>query len=158
MDIKRIGETPSDKGPEDHLTGRVRLDPLISPPEPARVAMAKVTFEPGARTAGHTHPPQQTLIVTEGCGWARREGGPKETIRSGDVVWFIPHERHWHGATASIGMTRIAVQEREDGSTVDWLEQVSQEDYQAGVGNGVAHRTPSSFAPLRPRRCLLAIG
>ncbi|MBO0903236.1 (R)-mandelonitrile lyase [Jiella sonneratiae] len=131
MEIKRIGETPSGEGPADYFTGRVRLDPLYSAPEPARVAMARVTFEPGARTAWHTHPLGQTLIVTEGCGWVRREGGAKEIIRPGDVVWFGPGERHWHGATATTGMTHIAVQERQDGSPVDWLEQVSDEDYAA---------------------------
>ena len=132
MEIKRSGETPSGRGPADYFTGQVRVDPLISPPEPARVAAARVTFEPGARTAWHTHPLGQTLLVTEGCGWVRKEGGPKETIRPGDIVWFAPGERHWHGATATTGMTHIAIQERENGSPVDWLEHVSDEDYQAG--------------------------
>ena len=132
MDIKRCGETPSGTGPTEYFTGRVRIDPVISPPEPARVAAAKVTFEPGARTAWHTHPLGQTLVVTDGCGWVRKEGGPKETIRPGDVVWFAPGERHWHGATATTAMTHIAIQERENGSPVDWLEHVSDEDYQAG--------------------------
>lgn len=131
MDIKRSGDTPSTEGPADYFTGRVRIDPLASPPGPARVAVAKVTFEPGARTAWHTHPLGQTLIVTDGCGWVRREGEARQTIRPGDVVWFAPGERHWHGATATTAMTHIAIQERHDGSAADWLEQVSDEDYGA---------------------------
>ncbi|MBP0616451.1 (R)-mandelonitrile lyase [Jiella mangrovi] len=129
MDIKRSGETPSSEGPAEYFSGRVRIDPVISPAEPARVAAAKVTFEPGARTAWHTHPLGQTLIVTDGCGWVQKEGGPKETICPGDIVWFAPGERHWHGATATTGMSHIAIQERENGSPVDWLEHVSDEDY-----------------------------
>ena len=103
MDIKRSGSQPSGKGPADWFTGTVRVDPLFSPPEPARVRGALVTFEPGARTAWHTHPLGQTLIVTAGCGWAQREGGPIEEIRPGDVVWFPPGEKHWHGASATDG-------------------------------------------------------
>ena len=129
MDITRAGSTPSGRGPAEYFTGSVRVDPLASPPEPARVAMAHVTFEPGARTAWHTHPLGQTLIVTQGCGWVQRAGGPREEIRPGDVVWIPPGEKHWHGATALTGMSHVAVQERLHGSPVDWLEQVSDEDY-----------------------------
>lgn len=129
MEIKRNGSQPSAAGSTDYFTGGVRLDPLFSPPEPARVAMAHVTFEPGARTAWHTHPLGQTLIVTAGCGWAQRDGGPVEEIRSGDVVWFAPGERHWHGATATTAMSHIAIQEKLDGKAVDWLEQVTDENY-----------------------------
>ncbi len=129
MDIRRAGSQPSGKGPADYFTGQVRIDPLFNPPEPARIATALVTFEPGARTAWHTHPLGQTLIVTAGCGWAQREGGPVEEIRPGDVVWFPPGEKHWHGATATTAMTHIALQEKLDGSAVEWLEQVSEADY-----------------------------
>jgi quercetin dioxygenase-like cupin family protein len=125
MDIKRSGSAPSTRGSADYFTGAVRIDPLISPPEPARVAIAHVTFEPGARTAWHTHPLGQTLIVTSGLGWAQRDGGPIEEIRPGDVVWFPPGEKHWHGATTTTGMSHIAVQERLDGQAVTWLEQVN---------------------------------
>jgi quercetin dioxygenase-like cupin family protein len=121
MEIKRAGSQPSGKGPADYFTGTVRIDPLFSPPDPARVAMALVTFEPGARTAWHTHPFGQTLIVTAGCGWVRREGGA--------VVFFAPGEKHWHGATATTAMSHIAIQEKLDGSPVDWMEQVSDADY-----------------------------
>jgi quercetin dioxygenase-like cupin family protein len=129
MEIRRSGSQPSGKGPADYFTGSVRVDPLISPPEPARVAAAHVTFEPGARTAWHTHPLGQTLIVTAGCGWTQREGGPIEEIRPGDVVWFEPGEKHWHGATPSTGMSHIAIQERLDGSPVTWLEPVTDAQY-----------------------------
>jgi quercetin dioxygenase-like cupin family protein len=129
MEIKRSGSQPSGKGPADWFTGAVRIDPLFSPPDPARVAGACVTFEPGARTAWHTHPLGQTLVVTAGCGWAQREGGPVEEIRPGDVVWFPPGEKHWHGATATTGMTHIAIQEKLDGKAVDWLEQVTDDQY-----------------------------
>ncbi|MBU6448560.1 MAG: cupin domain-containing protein [Rhodospirillales bacterium] len=133
MDIKRAGSQPSAKGPDEYFTGIVRIDPLNSPAEPARVAMALVTFEPGARTAWHTHPLGQTLIVTAGCGWVQREGGPVETIRPGDVVWFQPDEKHWHGATATTAMSHIAVQEKENGSPVTWMEMVSDADYARGL-------------------------
>ncbi len=129
MDITRSGSQPSQKGPADWFTGQVRIDPLFSPPAPARVAGALVTFEPGARTAWHTHPLGQTLIVTAGCGWVQREGGPVEEIRPGDVVWFPPGEKHWHGATATTGMSHIAIQEKLNGSPVTWMEQVSDEQY-----------------------------
>jgi quercetin dioxygenase-like cupin family protein len=135
MEIKRSGSQPSRKGPADYFAGTVRMDPLIEAPEPARVRSVSVTFEPGARTAWHTHPLGQTLIVTAGCGWAQRDGGPVEVIRPGDAVWFAPGEKHWHGATASTAMTHIAIQEALNGSPVDWLEQVSEEQYLAGSGN-----------------------
>src|SRR3954464_7156563 len=108
VEIKRVGSRPSGKGPAEWFTGAVRVDSLVDAGEPARVAAAMVTFEPGARTAWHTHPLGQTLIVTAGCGWGQREGGPVEEIRPGDVVWFAPGEKHWHGATATTGMTHIA--------------------------------------------------
>lgn len=129
MKIQRIGSKPSGKGPAEYFTGTVRIDPLNEPPEPARVSMALVTFEPGARTAWHTHPFGQTLIVTTGAGWVQREGGIKENIFPGDVVYFEPNEKHWHGATADTAMSHIAVQEKENGSPVDWLEQVIDEHY-----------------------------
>lgn len=129
MKIERIGTRPSDAGSAEYFTGKVRIDPLMSAPDPARVACARVTFEPGARTAWHTHPLGQTLIVTEGCGWAQRDGGPVEEIRPGDVVWFAPGEKHWHGAAATTAMTHIAIQEKLDGKAVDWLEQVSDAQY-----------------------------
>ena len=129
MEIKRSGSQASGKGPPEWFTGTVRIDPLVNAPAPARVVAASVTFEPGARTAWHTHPLGQTLIVTAGCGWARREGGPVEEIRPGDVVWFPPGEKHWHGATAVTAMSHIAVQEKLDGSPVVWMEQVSDEQY-----------------------------
>jgi quercetin dioxygenase-like cupin family protein len=129
MEIKRAGSQPSGKGPVDYFTGTVRIDPQFSPPDPARVVAALVTFEPGARTAWHTHPLGQTLIVTSGCGWAQRLGGPIEEIRPGDVVWFPPGEKHWHGATSTTAMSHIAIQEKLDGSTVSWMEQVTEEQY-----------------------------
>ncbi len=129
MEIKRAGSQPSGIGPAAWFTGTVRIDPLLTAPDPARVGMALVTFEPGARTAWHTHPFGQTLIVAAGCGWARRDGGPVEEIRPGDVVWFAPGEKHWHGATATTAMSHIAIQERLNGSPVDWLELVNDADY-----------------------------
>jgi quercetin dioxygenase-like cupin family protein len=129
MEIKRSGSQPSGKGPSDYFTGSVRIDPLFNPPEPARVAMALVTFEPGARTAWHTHPLGQTLIITAGSGWVQREGGPKEDIHPGDVVYFTPGERHWHGATSTTAMSHIAIQEKLNGSPVDWMEQVTDAQY-----------------------------
>ena len=129
MEIKRIGSQPSGKGPAEYFTGSVRIDPLFQPPEPARARGASVTFEPGARTAWHTHPLGQTLIVTAGCGWVQREGGPIEEIRPGDVVWFTPGEKHWHGATPSTAMTHIAIQEALNGKVVDWLEKVGDDQY-----------------------------
>src|SRR5271169_3327245 len=130
MEIKRSGSEPSGKGPTDYFTGVVRIDPLFQAPDPARVRCGSVTFEPGARTAWHTHPLGQTLIVTSGHGRAQRWGGPIEEIRPGDVVWFPPGEKHWHGASPSTAMTHIAIQEKLDGKVVDWMEQVSDEQYQ----------------------------
>jgi len=129
MEIKRAGSQPSNQGPADWFTGTVRIDPLHQTGAPARVACASVTFEPGARTAWHTHPLGQTLIVTSGCGRAQREGGPIEEIRPGDVVWFPPGERHWHGAAPTTAMTHTAIQEQLDGKAVDWMEKVSDEQY-----------------------------
>jgi quercetin dioxygenase-like cupin family protein len=129
MDIKRVGSQPSNPGPADWFTGNVRIDPLFTAPDPARVGGVLVTFEPGARTAWHTHPLGQTLIVTAGCGWAQRDGGAVEEIRPGDVVWFPPGEKHWHGAAASTAMSHIAIQEKLDDSAVQWLEQVSDAQY-----------------------------
>jgi len=129
MEIKRAGSQPSAKGPADWFTGTMRIDPLFSAPAPARVAGASVTFEPGARTAWHTHPLGQTLIVTGGCGRVQREGSPIEEIRPGDVVWFPPGEKHWHGASPTAAMTHIAIQENLDGKVVDWMEKVGDEQY-----------------------------
>ena len=132
MEIKRNGSQPSGRGPAEWFTGVVRVDPLFTAPEPARVVGASVTFEPGARTAWHTHPLGQTLIVTAGCGLAQREGGPVEEIRPGDAVWFAPGEKHWHRATATTAMTHIAIQEKLDGKAVEWLEHVTDEQHLGG--------------------------
>ena len=134
MDIKRAGSQPSGKGPAEYFTGTVRLDPLFQAPDPARVVGASVTFEPGARTAWHTHPLGQTLIVTAGCGWAQREGGPVEEIRPGDVLWFSPGEKHWHGASPKAAMVHVAMQEALDGSHVTWMEHVIDAQYGVAVG------------------------
>jgi quercetin dioxygenase-like cupin family protein len=131
MEIKRNGSRPSGKGPAAYFTGTVRIDPLFEVPEPARGRGASVTFEPGARTAWHTHPLGQTLIVTSGLGRAQRWGGDIEEIRPGDVVWFAPSEKHWHGAAPATAMTHIAIQEQLDGKVVDWMEQVSDQQYGA---------------------------
>lgn len=133
MEIRRVGKEASIKGPADWFTGAVRLDRLFEAPEPARVAGASVTFEPGARTAWHTHPLGQTLIVTAGCGRAQRWGGPVEEIRPGDVIWFAPGEKHWHGAAATTAMTHLAIQERLEGKVVEWMEPVSDAQYDGGV-------------------------
>ena len=132
MEIKRSGSRPSSAGPAEYFTGSVRREPLIEAPAPARVSAASVSFEPGARTAWHTHPLGQNLIVTAGRGWAQRWGGPVEEIRTGDVIWFPPGEKHWHGATSTTAMTHLAIQEQLDGRAVDWLEKVSDEQYRAG--------------------------
>ena len=129
MEIKRIGSQPSAKGPSEWFSGIVRIDALFQPNEPSRVAGAAVTFEPGARTAWHTHPLGQTLIVTAGCGWVQRDGGVVEEVHPGDVVWFEPNEKHWHGATSKTAMTHIAIQENFNGKVVDWMEKVSDEQY-----------------------------
>jgi len=129
MEIKRIGSQPSRKGPAEYFTGSVRIDPLFQAPDPARVGAASVTFEPGARTFWHAHPLGQTLIVTCGCRWVQREGDPVEEVRPGDIVWFPPGEKHWHGATPTTGMTHIAIQELLNSKNVNWMEKVSDEQY-----------------------------
>jgi quercetin dioxygenase-like cupin family protein len=131
MEITRSGSQPSGKGPAEYFKGTVRIDPLFQAADPARVVGASVTFEPGARTAWHTHPLGQTLIVTSGCGLAQRWGGPIEQISPGDVIWFPPGEKHWHGAATTTAVTHIAIQERLDGKTVDWLEHVTDDQYRA---------------------------
>ncbi|TIL75544.1 MAG: cupin domain-containing protein [Mesorhizobium sp.] len=131
MKITRVGSQPSGPGPADYFTGAVRIDPLFQAPEPARVGGASVTFEPGARTAWHTHPLGQTLIVTAGLGRVQREGAPVEEIRPGDVVWIPPGVKHWHGASATTAMTHLAIQESLDGKPVEWLEKVSDEQYRS---------------------------
>ena len=127
MEIKRVGSQPSGKGPAEYFTGTVRIDPLFEARDPARVVAASVTFEPGARTAWHTHPLGQRLIVTAGCGRVQRSGGPIEEIRPGDVIVIAPGEKHWHGAAPTTAMTHIAIQEQLDGKTADWMEKVSDE-------------------------------
>lgn len=134
MDIKRAGSQASTTGSPEYFTGQVRIEPIISAADPARVAAANVTFEPGARTTWHTHPLGQTLIVTVGFGRVQREGGPVEEIRPGDIVWFEPGEKHWHGAGPETAMSHIAIQEKLNGSPVDWLEPVSDADY-LGTGS-----------------------
>ena len=129
MDIKRSGSQASRKGPAEYFTGTVRIDPLFQAPDPARVSGASVTFEPGARTAWHTHPLGQTLIITSGMGRVQHEGGPIEEVRPGDVVWFPPGLKHWHGASPTTAMTHTAIQEALDGKNVEWMEQVSDEQY-----------------------------
>jgi quercetin dioxygenase-like cupin family protein len=135
MEIRRAGSQPSAKGSAEWFTGTVRIDPLFQAPDPALVQGASVTFEPGARTAWHTHPLGQTLIVTAGSGWAQRWEGPIEEIRPGDVVCFSPGEKHWHGATPTMAITRIAIQEKLDGKVVAWMEHVSEELYRRPVGS-----------------------
>jgi quercetin dioxygenase-like cupin family protein len=130
MEIKKGGSQTSSKGSAEWFTGTVKIDPLFEAPDPARVRGASVTFEPGARTAWHTHPLGQTLIVTSGLGWAQRWGGQVEEIRPGDVVWFAPGEKHWHGASPTTAMTHIAIQEASDGKVVEWMEKVSDQQYQ----------------------------
>ncbi len=131
MEIRRNGSQPSGRGPAEYFTGTVRIDSPFQTSEPARVSGAIVTFEPGARTAWHTHPLGQTLIVASGCGRAQREGGPVEEIWPGDVVWFGPGEKHWHGATATTAVTHIAIAEALEGKVVEWMEKVSDEQYRA---------------------------
>lgn len=133
MEIKKSGSQASTKAPAEYFTGNVRIDPLFEPPDPARVFGAMVTFEPGARTAWHTHPLGQTLIVTSGYGWVQCWGGPIKEIRPGDVVWCPPGEKHWHGATPTTAMTHIAFLEKLNGKAVDWMEKVSDEQYLAGL-------------------------
>lgn len=129
MEIKRANSRSSGKGPADWFTGNVKVEPLFEAPSPARVRGAHVTFEPAARTAWHCHPLGQTLIVTSGVGWVQREGGPVEEIKPDDVIWFAPNEKHWHGATPAGPMSHIAIQEALDGKQVEWMEQVSDEQY-----------------------------
>jgi quercetin dioxygenase-like cupin family protein len=129
MEIKRSGSEASSKGPAEWFTGTVRIDPLFQAPKPARVSGGHVTFEPGARTAWHTHPLGQTLIITSGLGWVQREGGSIEEVRPGDIVWIPPGEKHWHGASPATAMTHIAIQEVQDGKSADWLEKVSDQQY-----------------------------
>jgi quercetin dioxygenase-like cupin family protein len=131
MIIHRIGSRPSSKGPAEWFTGSVRIDPIVDAPAPARVGSALVTFEPGARTAWHTHPLGQTLVITSGLGRAQRQGGPIEELRPGDVVFFEPGEKHWHGASPTTGMSHIAIQEKLDGKAVEWMEQVGEGEYRA---------------------------
>jgi quercetin dioxygenase-like cupin family protein len=133
MELKRVGSQPSQKGPADYFTGNVRIDPLNTAPAPARVSCASVTFEPGARSAWHSHPLGQTLIVTAGCGWTQCEGEAIVEIRPGDVIWCPPGRRHWHGATPTTAMTHIAIQEALDGKVVDWMEHVTDAEYLAGA-------------------------
>ena len=135
MNIQRVGSKPSSKGPAEHFTGTVRIDPVIRADAPARLFAASVTFEPGARTAWHAHPLGQTLVVTAGCGLAQRWGGPIEQIRPGDVVWFPPGEKHWHGAAPTTAMTHIALVEMLNGQTTDWMEKVGDEQYQQSPRN-----------------------
>ncbi|WP_250494699.1 cupin domain-containing protein [Caballeronia sp. GAWG1-1] len=133
MRIIECGSQPSATGPTEYFTGTVRIDAPFAGDEPARIGGATVTFEPGARTAWHTHPLGQTLIVIAGRGWVQRDGGPIEDIRAGDIVWIAPGEKHWHGATATTAMTHIAIAEKLDGSPVDWMEKVTDEQYRGGV-------------------------
>jgi quercetin dioxygenase-like cupin family protein len=132
MEIKPSGSQPSGKGPPENFTGSVRIDPLVQAPDPARVVASAVTFEPGARSAWHTHPLGQNLIVIHGAGLVQSWGGPVEKIRPGDVVWSPPGEKHWHGASPTTGMTHIAIQEREGGKAVEWMEKVTDEQYNGG--------------------------
>ncbi len=132
MDIKRNGSQPSGKGPDEFFTGTVRIDPLLTAPDPARVSAAYVTFEPGARSAWHTHPLGQTLIVTAGSGRVQRWGGKVEEIKPGDVVWAPPGEKHWHGAAPTTAMTHLSLVETQDGKSADWMEKVSDEQYKGG--------------------------
>ena len=130
--ITRAGSQPSAKGSADYFTGAVRVDPMFPATAPSRVSGGHVTFEPGARSAWHTHPVGQTLIITSGLGWVQQWGGPKQEVRAGDVVWIPPGIKHWHGGSAATAMTHIAIQETVDGRNVDWLEQVSDEQYRGG--------------------------
>ena len=136
MDIRKCGSQPSAKGSAEYFTGNVRIDPLFQSSEPARASGAYVTFEPCARSNWHTHPLGQTLVVTAGCGLVQSWGGPIQEIRPGDVIWCPPSEKHWHGATGTAAMTHIAIQEALDGKVVEWLEKVSEEQYQAAQPQG----------------------
>ena len=136
MELRRAGSRPSNPGPADWFTGDVRIEPLGNPPAPSRVSCASVSFAPGARTAWHTHPLGQTLIVTAGTGWTQCAGEERIEIWTGDVVWCPPGHKHWHGATADTAMTHIAIQESLDGSPVSWLQHVTDEEYLKGTNNG----------------------
>jgi quercetin dioxygenase-like cupin family protein len=137
MEIKRNGSMESQKGPEQYFTGAVRIDPFIQAPAPSRVTCARVSFEPGARSAWHTHPLGQTLIITSGVGWTQCEGEPIVEIRAGDAVWCPPHHRHWHGATATTAMAHIAITEQLNGKNVEWMEKVTDEEYLAASQTNV---------------------
>lgn len=150
MEIRRSGSQPSGKGPAEYFTGTVRLDPLFQSDDPARTNGLSVTFEPGARTAWHSHPLGQTLIVTAGCGQVQRRGGPVEEIRPGDVVSIAPGEEHWHGATATTAMTHIAIMEQQEGNAVQWKEQVTEEEFQAGS----PRKDETAKNCIRPERLL----
>ena len=139
MEITRIGSQPSAKGPEDWFTGAVRIDPLFQANNARRGAAASVTFEPGARTAWHTHPLGQTLLITAGVGWVQREGGAVEEVHPGDVVWFEPNEKHWHGAASTTGMTHTAIQENVNGKVVEWMEKVTDEQYNSFKQNELSN-------------------
>lgn len=140
MELKRVGTQPSIKGPGEYFTGTVRIDPLHASPLPSRVSVASVTFEPGARSAWHTHPLGQTLVVTAGCGWTQCEGGPITEIRAGDVIWCPPGHKHWHGAAPTTSITHLAIQEALDGIAVVWLDKVTDEQYSVGLpADGAAH-------------------
>ena len=134
MELKRVGSQPSQPGPGEFFTGRVRIDMLHTAQAPARLGCASVTFEPGARSAWHTHPLGQVLVVTAGCGWTQCEGEPIAEIRAGDVVWCPPGHKHWHGATSTTAMTHLAIQEGLDGKFVEWMEHVTDKEYLAGAG------------------------
>ena len=129
IQIQRVGSVPSVTAPDEYFTGTVRVDPIASPKDPSRVSIASVTFEPGARTVWHTHPVGQHLVVTSGAGWVQQDGGPIEDVQPGDVVWFPPGINHWHGATPSVAMSHLAIQEAADGSPVTWMEEVADEQY-----------------------------
>jgi quercetin dioxygenase-like cupin family protein len=144
MNIQRTGSRTTTPGPAEYFTGTVHIDRFLDAPAPARVAGASVTFSPGARTAWHTHPLGQTLIVTAGRGWAQHSGGPVEEIRPGDVIWFPPGEKHWHGATPISAMTHIAIQEKLEGQAVDWLEHVTDEQYLSNPTPDTRHLTPDT--------------
>ena len=150
MEIKRAGSQASTRGSSDYFTGTVRVDPLFQAPAPARVSGAAVTFEPGARTAWHTHPLGQTLVVTAGFGRVQRWDGPIEEIRPGDVVWFPPGEKHWHGASPTTALTHIAVQEQLDGKDVEWMEQVSDDQYRAEQARIEERTMPHVIVKLWP--------
>ena len=157
MEIKRSGSQPSGKGPAEYFTGNVRVDPLFQTNEPARALGVSVTFEPGART-WHAHPLGQTLIVTAGCGVVQSRGGPIEEIHPGDVIWCPPGEKHWHGATATTAVTHIAIVEQLDGKTVEWLEKVTDDEYNAHIkARTLRSSTSSDIAPSHPERVRLAI-